>query len=121
MQATIIQFAPQERVFEDMDAIAEIFRKMGQEPGTKVITRAVGELATSVSQLSAQVGRHEFGEGLSHQLRRMQRVADGLGMVSLALVLADLRDCLASGDATAFAAVWARLMRVADRTLAKSA
>ena len=55
---------------------------------------------------------------LMRQLRRLQRMAENLGMVSLGLVAGDLRDCLDRGDVTAFSAVWARLLRIAERSLA---
>ena len=54
----------------------------------------------------------------ARQLRRLHRMAEQLGMESLGAVAADLRRCLDIGDATAFSAVWARLLRVAERSLA---
>ena len=39
-------------------------------------------------------------------------------MISLGQVSQDARDCLERGDSTAFSAVWARLLRVAERSLA---
>jgi hypothetical protein len=50
-------------------------------------------------------------------LRRLQRMAENLGMVSLGLVASDVRACLDRGDSTAFSAVWARLIRIAERSL----
>jgi hypothetical protein len=46
-------------------------------------------------------------------------MAMGVGMVSLAQVARDARLCLERGDTTAFAAVWARLVRVAERSLVR--
>ena len=66
--------------------------------------------------LAVQVRAHEMGD-LIRQLRRLQRMAENLGLVSLGLVAADVRICLDSGDVTAFAAVWARLLRIAERSL----
>jgi hypothetical protein len=45
-------------------------------------------------------------------------MAENLGMVSLGLVAGDVRECLDRADVTAFAAVWARLVRTAERSLA---
>ncbi len=47
----------------------------------------------------------------------MQRMADHLGMISLGLIAAEARICMDRSDATAFAAVWARLIRVAEASL----
>ena len=44
-------------------------------------------------------------------------MAENLGMVSFEQVCGDVRTCLDTGDVTAFAAVWARLLRVAERSL----
>jgi hypothetical protein len=69
-----------------------------------------------MSGLAVQVRAHELGD-LMRQLRRLQRMAENLGLVSLGLVAADVRNCLDSSDVTAFAAVWARLLRIAERSL----
>ena len=44
-------------------------------------------------------------------------MSENLGLTSLGLVAADLRVCLDQGNSTAFAAVWARLIRIAERSL----
>jgi hypothetical protein len=78
----------------------------------------VGELAMAVTVMCAQVDRHEL-DSLPRALKRMQAMAAGVGLVSLAQVAEDAREVLLRGDATAFAAVWARLMRVAERSLVR--
>ena len=82
-----------------------------------MVTRALGELALTMSGLALQVRAHDLND-LARQLRRLQRMSEQLGMISLGLVAGDVRRCLEGGDVTAFAAVWARLMRVAERSLA---
>jgi hypothetical protein len=77
----------------------------------------LGELALTMAGLAAQVREREM-QDLSRQLRRLQRMAENLGMVSLGLVAGDVRECLDRADVTAFAAVWARLVRIAERSLA---
>jgi hypothetical protein len=51
-------------------------------------------------------------------LRRLQLMADNLGLITLGLVAADLALCISLQDVTAISAVWARLVRVADDALA---
>lgn len=93
-----------------------MYRDLGTVQAEEVVTRALGELALTMSGLAAQVRAHEL-QDLSRQLRRLQRMSEQLGMLSLAQVAGDLRHCLDQADATAFSAVWARLMRVAERSL----
>lgn len=118
MTSGVVTLHPQERVDEDEGAILAIFDRLGPDPGAKLVTRAVGELAMAVTVMCAQVDRHEL-DGLPRALKRMQAMAAGVGLVSLAQVAEDAREVLLRGDATAFAAVWARLMRVAERSLVR--
>ena len=54
----------------------------------------------------------------TRRLRRLQRMAENLGLITLGLVAADLTLCITCQDVTAFSAVWARLVRVAENALA---
>ena len=118
MTSGVVTLHPQERVDEDEGAILAIFDRLGPDPGAKLVTRAVGELAMAVTVMCAQVERHEL-DSLPRSLKRMQAMATGVGLVSLAQVAEDAREVLLRGDATAFAAVWARLVRVAERSLVR--
>jgi hypothetical protein len=117
MAAEILAFRPRERVRQDSEPIALMYRNMGTSAAEEVVTRALSELAMTMAGLADQVRTRDRVD-LSRQLRRLQRMAEQLGMVSLGHVAADIRQCLDQGDATAFAAVWARLMRVAETSLA---
>jgi hypothetical protein len=113
----VVPLTVKERVRQDSEPIATIYRNLGTNSAEQVVTRALGELALTMAGLAAQVREHELRD-LSRQLRRLQRMAESLGMVSLALVASDVKTCLDSGDVTAFSAVWARLVRIAERSLA---
>lgn len=106
-----------ERVRQDGEAIAVIYRNLGTAAAEQMVTRALGELALAMAGIAAQVKGHQLAD-LARQLKKLQRMAENLGMVSLGVVAADARACLERCDSTAFAAVWARLMRVAERSLA---
>lgn len=117
MTATITALRPKERVCQDSEPVAVIYRDLGTVAAEQLVTRALGELALTMSGMVAQVRRHDLAD-MTRQLRRLQQMADQLGLVSLGLVATDVRHCLAAGDVTAFSAVWARLLRVAERSLA---
>jgi hypothetical protein len=112
----VVALRPKERVRQDAEPIATMYRNLGTSSAEQVVTRALGELALTMSGLAVQVRAHEMGD-LIRQLRRLQRMAENLGLVSLGLVAADVRACLDSADVTAFSAVWARLLRIAERSL----
>ncbi|MDZ4394848.1 hypothetical protein [Cypionkella sp.] len=112
----VVALQPKERVRQDAEPIATMYRNLGTSSAEQVVTRALGELALTMAGLASQVRAHEMGD-LIRQLRRLQRMAENLGMVSLSIVAGDLRICMDLGDTTAFAAVWARLLRIAERSL----
>lgn len=113
----VVPLPVKERVCQDSEPIATIYRNLGTTSGEQVVTRALGELALTMAGLAAQVRDHDL-QDLSRQLKRLQRMSENLGMISLGLVACDVRDCLERADVTAFAAVWARLVRIAERSLA---
>jgi hypothetical protein len=113
----VVALRPMERVRQDAEPIATMYRNLGTSSAELVVTRALGELALTMAGLANQVRDHQLDD-LFRQLRRLQRMAENLGMVSLGMVAADVRACIVSADSTAFAAVWARLLRIAERSLA---
>lgn len=114
MTTAVVSLCPHEQVREDAGAINELYLRLGPASAERVLNRAVDELALSLATLAAQVRAHDMRD-VAWQSRRLQKQALGLGLISLASVAGDLRR--SQGDATAFAAVCARLMRVAGGSL----
>ncbi|WP_395006505.1 hypothetical protein [Cypionkella sp.] len=113
----IVMLRPKERVQQNVEPIATIYRNLGTSSAEGVVTRALGELALAMSGLAEQVRSHQMSD-LAQQFRRLGRMAENLGMVSLADVAGDLSICVQRSDSTAFSAVWARLLRIAECSLA---
>ncbi len=105
-----------ERVRQDAEPIATIYRNLGTSAAEQVVTRALAELGLAMAGLAQQVRLHDLAD-VSRQLRKVQRMAEQLGMVSLGSVADDARTCFDRSDTTAFSAVWARLIRVTERSL----
>lgn len=105
-----------EHPHQDSEQIAMIYRSLGSASAEQVIARALGELAFAMSALADRVKAHELGD-LLRRLKRLQQMAENLGLLTLAQVAIDLGHCLNRKDSTAFAAVWARLLRIAEHTL----
>ena len=115
--SNVVVLRPKDKIRHDAGPISTIYRNLDTASAEQVVTRALGELALSMAGLADQVRGNDLTD-LDRQLRRLQRMADNLGMLSLAQVCTDTRGCLECGNSTAFAAVWARLVRVAERSLA---
>jgi hypothetical protein len=103
-------------VRQDAEPIASIYRNLGTTSAEQLVTRALTELAVAMACLAEQINAHDFRD-LSRRLRSLRTMADSLGMVSLGRVSDDLSICIERKDTTAFAAVWARLLRIAEKSL----
>lgn len=108
---------PREAVRQNVEAIAEIYRNLGAPMAEQLVTKALGELALTMAGIVEKVRAQDLRD-LSRQLTRLGRLADDIGLTTLGAVAADARTCLERADGTAFSAVWARLMRVAECSLA---
>lgn len=117
MTAKIMAFRPKDRIQQDAEPIALIYRSMGTHAAEEVVNKALGELALIMSGI-AQLVRARDMSALARQLRRLDRMAVQLGLVSLGAVASDAQACLDCDDYTAFSTVWARLVRVAEVSLA---
>jgi hypothetical protein len=113
----VVVLRPNDHVRQDAEPIATIYRNLGAASAEQVVTRALTELALTMAGLASQMKVHDVSD-MDRQLRRLQRMSENLGLVSLASIAGDVRDCLARSDVTSFGAVWARLLRVAERSLA---
>lgn len=112
----IATLRPREIVRQDVEAIAVIYRNLGAPVAEQMVTRALGELALTMAGIAEKVRAKELRD-LARQLGRLRRLAADLGLLSLSNVAGDAKSCLERADGTAFSAVWARLMRVAERSL----
>ena len=107
---------PREVVCQDVGVLAEIYRNLGAPTAEHVVTRALGELALTMAGIVEKVQSQDLRD-VARQLMRLRRLADDIGLVSMAKVAGDAQTCLERADGTAFSAVWARLLRVAERSL----
>ncbi|MBL9049053.1 MAG: hypothetical protein JNK19_02950 [Tabrizicola sp.] len=120
MMGDVTALRPREVVRQDVEAIAVIYRNLGAPVAEQMVTRALGELALTMAGIAEKVRAQELRD-LARQLGRLNRLASDLGLSSLSSVAKDAKTCLERADGTAFAAVWARLLRVAERSLAPDA
>ena len=86
MSGNVTALRPKERVRLDAEPIAAIYRNLGTSSAEQVVSRALGELALTLAGLVEQVRRRDLGD-LGRGLRRLQRMADHLGMISLGLIV----------------------------------
>lgn len=111
----VLALVPSERLRQDAEPIAAIYRNLGVQAAEQVVARALAELASVAQEVVEQVRLHDSAS-LPRSLRRLQRLSENMGLVSLGTIAHDTAICLSDGDSIAFAAVFARLQRVMERT-----
>ncbi|MDR5653282.1 hypothetical protein [Ruixingdingia sedimenti] len=117
MPAVVLDLCPRERIWLDPARIGALYAQFGGAEVQALLDRAMIELANVRHDLTRQYAGREL-EGFARNLRRMRRIADHLGLTTLARVAEDVGACLDRGDATALAATWARLNRSAAQAIA---
>lgn len=115
--AGVVTLTPRERVREDIAPLVTLYRNLGSDSASAVVNRSISDLGMALAGIADRMILHDLTQVVP-ALGRVQHLSESLGFVTLAAVSADLRDCLVRADATATAAVWARLCRVAEKALA---
>lgn len=114
--APVLRPVIEEAVEFDAGRISALFADLGAEGAHATIARAMDALTARLSVLQA-AGPDAF-EARAKAARRLVGIAEGIGMTTLAAAARAAADAAGQGDAAADAATAARLMRVADRSLA---
>ena len=100
----------------DTGHLMALYDDLGEAAADGVVGRAMDELAVRVAEMAAQRATADPGD-FCRNARGLGRIAGQIGMSSFARVAQDVAECALAGDAVALAATWARLQRIADRSL----
>lgn len=106
----------QEGVRLDPDRVVALYAELGEAGAEAEMCRSIEELAAQLGSLQ-QAARAANAAALVEASGRLGRLAEQIGMVSLARVAADVGTAALRGDAAGMAATLARLVRVGDRSL----
>lgn len=114
MTAVVTFLCPHERIWLDPSRIGLLYAEMGGAEVQALLDRAMLELGSVHDDLAEQYRMHDLA-GFARSLRRLRRIADHLGLTTVARIAGDVAECLARGDPTALAATWSRLSRSAEQ------
>nr|WP_247651117.1 hypothetical protein [Roseovarius autotrophicus] len=106
----------QERVRLDADRLETLYRQLGVRGAEDVVCRALEEIATRLAQAERDYRAARVSE-MRKGCRSLIAMADQVGMSLLARVAGDVTGCIDADDGIALAATFARLLRIADRSL----
>lgn len=93
-----------------------LYASLGEYQAEEVICRAMEELAMRLALIERAYTEHEL-QSLAKGARGLVKIADQIGMSTLAKVARDVAICADREDRLALAATLARLLRISDRSL----
>lgn len=99
------------------DPLVALYAELGENGAERVICRAVEELAARLSEMLRHADSGDDA-ALARSARLAAKVADQVGMSTLARVAGEVVGVTERHDLTAQAAILARLMRIGERSLA---
>lgn len=114
MAALVTYLCPRERIWLDPSRIGLLYTELGGAEVQALLDRAIHELSGVHAELRGQYASRDL-EGFSRNLRRLRRIAEHLGLTTVARIAGDVIECLDRGDPTALAATWSRLSRSAEQ------
>lgn len=114
MAALVTYLCPRERIWLDPSRIGLLYTELGGAEVQALLDRAMQELGGVHAELRGQYVARDL-DGFARSLRRLRRIADHLGLTTVARIAGDVSDCLDRGDPTALAATWSRLSRSAEQ------
>ena len=107
---------PGERVRLDTARIETLYRKLGERGAEDVVCRALEEIAARLAEAERDYRAARF-DRMRKSCRGLVGMADEVGLPLMARVARDVTACIDAGDANALAASFARLLRIAERSL----
>ena len=113
---TLTRLQPDERVWLDPDCLVALYAQLGESGAEQVILRAAAELSYRLEDAD-RLARSGRNEALESNLRLISKMAQQIGMQSVAQVAGDVLAAVRSRDRTAQAATLARLARIGHRSL----
>lgn len=98
------------------DPLVALYSELGESGAERVICRTMEELASRLSEMMRHADEGQIAP-LIRSARLLAKVADQIGMATLARVASDVMRTTEAGDLTSQAATLARLIRIGDRSL----
>lgn len=100
----------------DPDRIVALVSELGEDGAEQAVCRAIEELAGRLTELQRFVDEGD-AVAMHRSAQRLSKVAEQIGMLTLARIAGDVLRTADAGDVAAQAATLARLVRIADRSL----
>lgn len=114
----VLEFRPRERAVIDTGCVDQLCRRMGTREAEGFVIERVEEISDRLADIEWQQRQRDF-EQVHRSAQRVARLCGDIGLISLGRATRDLAQVAQCNDPAAFAAVWERVVRIGDRSLAQ--
>jgi hypothetical protein len=114
----VLELRPNERVVIDSSCLERLCRRMGPRGAEGYLGERVEEISERLADIDWLARQGLMAEVPADALR-VARLCGEIGLASLARAARDLAQVAQRGDPAAWGAVWERVVRIGDRSLAQ--
>ncbi len=114
----VYEMRPSERIVIDASALEILFRRLGDQGAECFVMETVEAISDTLAEVDGFVRRGQLSE-IAPRAQKVSKLSSEIGLTSLARVSRDMGIAARRGDMVAYRAVWERLVRIGDRSLAQ--
>lgn len=114
----VYEMRPSERIVIDASALEILFRRLGDQGAECFVMETVEAISDTLAEVDGFVRRGQLSE-IAPRAQKVSKLSSEIGLTSLARVSRDMGIAAKRGDMVAYRAVWERLVRIGDRSLAQ--
>lgn len=114
----VYEMRPSERIVIDASALEMLFRRLGDQGAECFVMETVEAISDTLAEVDGFVRRGQLTE-IAPRAQAVSKLSTEIGLTSLARVSRDMGIAARRGDMVAYRAVWERLVRIGDRSLAQ--
>lgn len=116
--ASVVELRQSERIVIDAPRLETLFRQMGDRAAEGFVMDSIEDISDRLAEIEL-ANRNGVLQEVVQKAERVVSLCTEIGLVSLARVADDLGAAAVRGDVIAYRAVWERLVRIGDRSLAQ--
>lgn len=114
----VYEFRPSERIIIDSARLEEVFHRLGDRGAEAFVMEAVEAISDLLAEVDGFVRTNALSE-IVPRAQQVSRISADIGLTSLARVARDMGIAAQRDDIVSYRAVWERLVRIGDRSLAQ--
>ena len=114
----VYDLRPAERIIIDAAQLGELFNRLGDRGAEACVMETVEAISDLLAQVDGFVRSGQLAE-IVPRAQQVSRLAAEIGLTSLARVARDMGITAQRSDSVAYRAVWERLVRIGDKSLAQ--